>query len=179
MQSVEFTLKERAGRMLRQLLILQRVFQQLPEPEDAEFIGGGDGALNLALCAAIKEVIDELTEHAGILMSAPFPISEWRFGDGSDDERWRALTEIERRELLALVSGYESLISWSETACGAPDSGERAAAGNDNIAFQAGGRVSSGFERLRDAADFLQAQRTRLGRFRKDMMFLERRQNIG
>lgn len=174
MQSVECTLKERAGRMYRQLLILNRIFQQQSDP-DADWMGAG--TRNAALCEAIREVIDELTDHAGVIMSAPFPISEWRPGDGPDDERWRALTEMERRELLALVSRYEDLIAWSEAACGAPDTSQRPAGNSENLTIP--GRTLGGALARRDADDYLQAQRAQLGRFRKEMMFLERRRNTG
>jgi len=144
MQADEFTLKERAGRMYRQLLVLQQVFREVPERDETEWVRTDDGARNVALTAAIKEILDELTEHARTLTSTPFPISEWRPGDGPDDERWRALTEIERRELLALLSAYENLVVWGE--------GPRC-----------------------DAADHLQDQRMQLGRFRKELTFLDRR----
>jgi hypothetical protein len=149
MKTVEPTLKERAGRMYRQLVILQRLFQRSHEADDADGIGTGDRAKDLALWSAMAEMIDELTDHAAVLTSIPFPISEWQPGDESDDERWRALTELERREVSSMVLGYENLIVW----------GEAGANGN------------------RDAADYLKAERARLGRFRQEMGFLERRRN--
>lgn len=147
MKTVEPTLKERAGRMYRQLLILQRLFQRSGEADDAELIATGDREKDLALWSAMAEMIDELTDHACVLTSIPFPISEWQPGDESDDERWRALTELERREVASMVSGYESLILWGE----------------------------AGVNGNREAADYLKAERTRLGRFRQEMGFLERR----
>jgi len=102
----------------------------------------------VALSAAVSEILDELTEHAELLTTIPFPISEWQRGDGPDDERWRALTELERREVASMVSGYEGLITWSESSA-----------------------------RGREATDFLKGERTRLGRFRQEMGFLERRRN--
>jgi hypothetical protein len=150
MKTVEPTLKERAGRMYRQLVILQRLFQRSHEADEADGIGTGDRAKDLALWSAMAEMIDELTDHAGILTSIPFPISEWQPGDESDDERWRALTELERREVASMVSGYEGLITWSESSA-----------------------------RGREATDYLKAERTRLGRFREEMVFLERRRNAG
>ena len=113
-------------------------------------LASGDRSRDVALCAAVSEILDELTEHAEILTSIPFPISEWQSGDESDDERWRALTELERREVSSMVSGYEGLITWSESS-------------------------ASG----REATDYLKAERTRLGRFREEMGFLERRRNAG
>jgi hypothetical protein len=148
MKTVEPTLKERAGRMYRQLVVLQRLFQRSREADDVEWVGGGDRAKDIALCEAVIEVLDELTEHASILTSIPFPISEWQRGDGPDDERWRALTELERREVASMVSGYEGLITWGEST-----------------------------SRGREAIDYLKAERTRLGRFRQEMGFLERRRN--
>ena len=148
MKTVELTLKERAGRMYRQLLILQRLFQRSREADDVEWVGAGDGARDVALCAAVSEILDELTEHAEILTSIPFPIGEWQPGDGPDDERWRALTELERREVASMVSGYEGLITWGESSA-----------------------------RGREATEYLKAERTKLGRFRQEMGFLERRRS--
>jgi hypothetical protein len=150
MKTVEPTLKERAGRMYRQLLILQRLFYRSREADDVEWIAAGDSSRDVALCAAVSEILDELTEHAEILTTIPFPISEWQPGDGPDDERWRALTELERREVSSMVSGYEGLITWGESSA-----------------------------RGREATDYLKAERTRLGRFREEMGFLERRRNAG
>jgi len=150
MKTVEPSLKERAGRMYRQLLILQRLFYRSREADDVEWIAAGDRSRDVALCAAVSEILDELTEHAEILTTIPFPISEWQPGDGPDDERWRALTELERREVSSIVSGYEGLITWSESSA-----------------------------RGREATEYLKAERTRLGRFREEMGFLERRRNAG
>jgi hypothetical protein len=150
MKTVELTLKERAGRMYRQLLILQRLFQRSREADDVEWAGSGDHPRDVALCMAVSEILDELTEHAEILTTIPFPISEWQRGDGPDDERWRALTELERREVSSMVTGYEGLITWSESST-----------------------------RGHEANDYLKAERTRLGRFRQEMGFLERRRNGG
>jgi hypothetical protein len=148
MKTVEPTLKERAGRMYRQLLILQRLFYRSREADDVEWMAASDHTRDVALCAAVSEILDELTEHAEVLTTIPFPISEWQPGDGPDDERWRALTELERREVASMVSGYEGLITWSESSA-----------------------------RGREATEYLKAERTRLGRFREEMVFLERRRN--
>jgi len=150
MKTVEPTLKERAGRMYRQLLILQRLFYRSREADEVEWIAAGEHSRDVALCAAVTEILDELTAHAEILTTIPFPISEWQPGDGPDDERWRALTELERREVSSMVSSYEGLITWSESSA-----------------------------RGREATDYLKAERTRLGRFREEMGFLERRRNAG
>jgi hypothetical protein len=150
MKTVEPTLKERAGRMYRQLLILQSLFYRSREADDVEWIAAGDRSRDIALCAAVSEILNELTEHAEILTTIPFPISEWQRGDGPDDERWRALTELERREVASIISGYEGLITWSESSA-----------------------------RGREATDYLKGERTRLGRFREEMGFLERRRNAG
>ncbi len=168
MQSVEWTLKERAGRIYRQLLLLHRIFDRQSDAE-SDWSGSAPPIGNVALCDAIREVLEELTDHACTLMTAPFPISEWRPGDGPDDERWRALTEIERRELLALVARYEDLIAWSE---------ERAAGAGEGLAVSGAGRATPGPFRRREAEEYLQAQRIELGRFRKEMTFLQRRRGV-
>ena len=168
MQSAEWTLKERACRMYRQLLILQQVFRQQPSEDEADEVADG-----IVLREAVREMVDELREHAGILMSAPFPISEWRTGDGPDDERWRALTEIERRELLALITEYEKLIVWSETACAADEGGRTAVGGGQNVAFLPSSK--RGAAGPRPASDYLDDCRAQLARFRKELTFLERR----
>lgn len=149
MKTVEPTLKERAARMYRRLLLLQRQFQLPRGADDVEWLGTDDRGRDLALYAAVREVLDELTEHARVLTSIPFPISEWQPGDGPDDERWRALTEVERREVLSMISGYDNLISWGE-------------------------QVAQG-----EAIDDLKAERARIGRFRQDMGFLARRRIAG
>ena len=159
MQSADLTLKERACRMYRQLLILQQVFRQQSSEDEA------DEASDVVLRAAVKEMVDELRDHASALMSAPFPISEWRTGDGPDDDRWRALTEIERRELLALIAEYEKLIAWSETA-----------GPNVTLVPNSGRRVAVNAPRA--ASDYLDDCRAQLTRFRKELTFLERRRGL-
>jgi hypothetical protein len=93
----EITLVERAGRVYRRLLLLRRLFQISDETDDVEWLGTGDKAGDATLCSGVREVLDEVTEHARVLTTVPFPLRDWRPGDGSDDERWRALTEVERR----------------------------------------------------------------------------------
>lgn len=167
MKSTEPTLKERAGRVYRRLLLLQRLFHAAPEDYDGAVPGGGDDARQMAFVAAVREVLDELTEHARLLTSLPFPISEWRPGDGTDDARWRALTEIERREVLSLVSGYENLISWAEEVT-RRELDVTAVGVSSNRAGMATGRL----HRASDAAEFLRAERARIERFHHDMGFL-------
>jgi hypothetical protein len=176
MKTADLTLKERAAHLYRRLSLLQRLFQTSQETEDVEWLGTGDKSRDSALCAGIGELLDELMEHVKILAAIPFPLSEWRPGDGPDDERWRALTEIERREILAMVSGYERLISWGE------DISHSAA----DVAGQAGrsgagpALLSAGTSReLGDTVDDLKAARAHVERFRQDMRFLERRRVTG
>ena len=107
---------------------------------------------------AICELVDELTEHARVLTSIPSPISEWQPGDGPDDERWRGLTEIERREVLAIVSGYENLIGWGEEIARRPGMSP---------------------QKIHEACEYLRAERARIERFRQEMGFLERRRFAG
>ena len=151
MKSIEPTLTERVGRMYRRLLLLQRLFQFPRDAGDTAWLGIDDKGPDTALAAAVREVLDELTEHARALTSIPFPLSEWQPGDGPDDERWRALTEVERREVLSLLAGYDTLIAW----------GEDTARGQ------------------RDDVEFLKAEKARVGRFRQEMGFLERRRIAG
>jgi hypothetical protein len=176
MRTVEPTLKERADQIYRRLLLLQRVFPATGEvdSEDVEWLGAGDGVRAQALCGAIREVLDELIGHAKALTSVPLPLSQWRPGDRSDDERWRALTELERREIMSLLSSYENLVSWVEgVACRTP-------------AFAAPGELSPwGIDiqapepsrDLRDGVEYLKAERARIDRFRHEMEFLEKRRN--
>lgn len=179
MKTADPSLKERVGRMYRQLLLLQRLFQLPRETEDAEWLGTGDETRDLALGSAIKELVDELAEHARILTSVPFPLSEWQPGDGPDDERWRALTEIERREVLSIVSGYENLISWSEDiARGSFETAGREP-GIGSSTVQPLSKPLGAPLKLRDALEYLRAERARVGRFRQEMGFLERRRIAG
>src|SRR5262249_58472701 len=114
MKVLELTLKERAEQLYRRLLLLQRLFRTASADDDAEWMDAGDKGPSVTLCAAIRDVLDEVAEHARILTLIPLPLNEWRPGDGPQDERWRALTELERREVLSIASGYENLIAWSE-----------------------------------------------------------------
>ena len=114
MNILEPTLKDRAGQLYRRLLLLQRLFRSASADDDPDVIDAGDKGRNIALNAAIRDVLDELAEHARILTMVPLPLNEWRLGDTPRDERWRALTELERREVLSIVSGYANLIAWAE-----------------------------------------------------------------
>jgi hypothetical protein len=172
MKQAEISLRERAHRMYRRLLLLQHLFQP-SRPDDDGALESDDWGRNLALSAAVREVLDELTEHARLLTSIPYPISDWRPGDTADDERWRALTEVERREVLSLVAGYEGLVAWAE----------RMASGHVELAAlietSPGGLTTRGPARLpqdtHEAAEYLKAERARLSRFRQEMRFLNGR----
>ena len=169
-KTFEATLVERTGYLYRRLLLLQRLFQASCDSDCAEWLEAGDEASNLALCLSIREVLDELAEQARVLTKLPLPISDWRPGDGPDDERWRALTEVERREVLSLVLGYEALIAWSEgLLCRDVDhderpEGDRGASIQDRPPHRSLGASA----RLKD-------ERARLARFRQEMAFLDRR----
>lgn len=153
MKSSEATLAERVCYLYRRLLLLHRLFQIPNGNDNVEWLDTGDRPADLALHAGIGDVLEELTEHARILTTIPFPLMEWRPGDGPDDERWRALTEVERRELLSILSGYEKLITW----------GERLTVQGADHALP------------RETPDYLSAERARVNRFREEMGFLERR----
>jgi hypothetical protein len=168
MKIPEPTLKDRAGQIYRRLLLLQRLFPAAPVDDDPDLMDSGDKGRNVVLCAAIRDVLDELAEHARILTMVPLPLSDWRLGDGPQDERWRALTELERREVLSMVSGYANLISWSERLVrGASVTGPGVA--------ENPGRNSS--QEMREATEYLKTERVRLDRFRGEMGFLGRRRN--
>jgi hypothetical protein len=171
MKQAEPSLKERVGRIHRRLLLLQQMFQ--PPRDDEDPFDATDRASHAALSAAVREVLDELTEHARVLTSVPYPISEWRPGDTRDDERWRALTEVERREVLSLVSGYDNLIGWAEQMAG----GQLELA---SLIEVSGGNLTN--QRLayppvsaHEATDYLKAERARVSRFHQEMRFLNRR----
>lgn len=173
MMTVQPTLRERSGQLYRRLLLLQRLFPR-DEDDDGAMLGADDHSREASFGAAVREVLDELTEHARLVSLAPFPISEWRPGDSSDDERWRALTEVERREVRALVAGYERLIAWAEeaTRCQLELSALVAVSGS-----AAGQLPVSPEHGTSSAVDYLKAERVRLGRFRQELSFVLRRQN--
>jgi hypothetical protein len=156
LKTSEATLVQRAGYLYRHLLLIRRLFQQPDENDTVEFAGDTEAEVQ-ALRGGIREVLDELTEQARVITTVPFPLREWHPGDGPDDERWRALSEVERREMLSLVSAYEDLITWAE------------------------GQTHPRFERIaRDQnqeSEYLRAERARVARFRQDMAFLDRRRN--
>jgi hypothetical protein len=174
MKTVELTLNERAARMYRRLLILQRVFQPGQEGTD-DWQADDDGGSDMGLSAAVREVLDELTEQARIFATIPYPISDWRPGDGSDDDRWRALTEVERREVLSIIVGYDALVAWSEDVARGQMEYAGLAARADADAV---GRLPSTLPRMqtpRDALEYLKAERARIERVRQDLRFLEKR----
>ena len=158
MRSADPSLKDRVGRMHRRLLLLQRLLQSPGDTDGVPLLDTGDERRDSTLGEAICELVDELTEHARVLTSIPSPISEWQPGDGPDDERWRGLTEIERREVLAIVSGYENLIGWGEEIARRPGMSP---------------------QKIHEACEYLRAERARIERFRQEMGFLERRRFAG
>jgi hypothetical protein len=168
--SSEATLGERVAHLHRRLLLLQRLFQVSDGGDQAEWLGTGDKDSDLALCLGIREMLEEVTEHARILTTIPSPLSDWRPGDGPDDERWRALTEVERRELLSILNGYEKLIAWGDRVARPgvepADASEAAAAAV---------RSRQVLRDLHEAPEYLIAERARIVRFREEMGFLERR----
>lgn len=168
MKILEPTLKDRAGQLYRRLLLLQRLFPTAYGDEDPDLIDAGDKARSAALCAAVRDVLDELAEHARILTMVPLPLNEWRQGDDPQDERWRALTELERREVLSLVSGYANLISWGERMV-------RGTGLTGPLVAECQGRNLP--QEMREATEYLKTERVRLDRFRGEMSFLERRHN--
>jgi hypothetical protein len=128
------------------------------------------------MLAAIRETVDELTEHAAVLTSIPFPLSEWQSGDGPDDERWRALTEVERREVLSMVSAYERLIGWAEQdASGSARITDRIEQAGDALPLPPADELPVARLPRSQAIDYLQAERARVCRFRQEMGFLDRR----
>ena len=159
MRTVELTLKERASHIYSQLLILQRLFAPSSE-DDADWPGTGDKTRDLAYYAGIRTLVDAVVEHARAITMVPFPLSEWQPGDGPDDERWRALTDVERREVLAMVSAYENLIAWSE---GLTSTIRPVTMADDRFT----------------PADYLGTERERIERFRHELRFLERRRKEG
>ena len=165
MKAVEPSLKERAGLMYRRLLLLQHLFHA---DEDPDAPARDECVADAALGAAVRE-----TEHARLLTSIPSPIGEWRPGDTRDDDRWRALTEVERREVLALASGYDNLITWAEqVACGQMELAALLEMSGEAVGGQ---RLPRSADSPKDAVDYLKAERTRVARFRQEMRFLTRR----
>ena len=171
MKTVEPILKERASYMYRLLVLLQQLFQVSLQVEDVDWLATGGSSRDLALCSGVRELLEDLAKHAQILTSAPFPISDWRPGDGPDDERWRGLTEIEAREVLAMLSNYENLVTW----------GERLTSNTADVVGQAaaGGPVVTLLPRstpkvMHEAAAYLKDQRAQVERFRRELGFLEK-----
>lgn len=165
------TLAERAGYLYRHLVLLRRLFRGVDEEESLD-PAAREGPDGLTLLAAVRDVLDDLAGQAKVLTSVPFPLREWRPGDTADDERWRALTEIERRQVLSLVGGYENLVAWAEAHTA--DGQRPAARGDDSTSADFLDTVRRAREQT-DPAEFLRLERTRLAQFRRDMRFLERR----
>ncbi len=106
-------LTDRAARMYRRLIVLERLFQvAVAGRDDVESSeDGDDGERGIAFCEGVRELLGELVQDAKILTLVPLPMAEWRPGDRPDDERWCPVTEVERREVMQLLSGYEALIA--------------------------------------------------------------------
>ncbi len=159
----DVTLAERAGHLYRQLLLLKRVFDS---NEDAPLPPSQDADESSALCGAVRDVLAHLAEHARILTTVPFPIRDWRPGDSADDERWRALTPIERRELASLVTAHEDLINFVERNPA------------QQVVWEQEPSVHVPLSVARttpETTEILRAERARVTRFRQDMSFLNRR----
>jgi hypothetical protein len=170
--SSEATLVQRAGYLYRHLLVLRRVFEGADENDGGDWLAAGGATEATALRDGIREMLLELTEQARILTTVPLPIREWRPGDGADDERWRALTEMERREVLSLVTGYENLIAWAEgQAHPRIEGGERHEQRGGDVVLALRKSQRDGNE----ATEYLKGERARVARFRQDMGFLDRR----
>ena len=175
MTPVEPTLKERASYMYRLLVLLQQLFQVSRQLEDVDWLATGSNSRDLALCAGVRELLEDLATHAQILTSTPFPVSDWRPGDSADDTRWRGLTEIEVREVLAMLANYESLVAWGEkVTANLPEPGSRATDTPVAI-FQARAVPSPGAGVLHEGADYLKDQRAQIERFRRELAFLDKR----
>jgi hypothetical protein len=171
MKTVEPTLGERTSYMYRLLVLLQRLFQVSGQIEDVEWLATGDSNRDLALCGGVRELLEDLAKHAQILTSAPFPVSDWRPGDGPDDERWRGLTEIEIREVRAMLSNYESLVTWGERLTGNTADVVGSAVADSSVAiFQSRSLPKEPYE----AADYLKDHRAQIERFRRELSFLEK-----
>ena len=104
------TLQERALRTHRRLLVLERVFQKT----DGLFQEREVNEAEAALCEGVREILAELAEDARVMSTVPLPFSEWRPDDGPLDERWRTISQLERREVSQLVRAYEDLIDYNE-----------------------------------------------------------------
>ena len=167
MSATEPTLLERVNRMYRRLLLLQCLFEQ-HRSDDTGLIATGDSEKDTGLSLAISEVVNEVAGQARVLTCVPQPISDWRLGDGPDDDRWRGLTDLERRDLWSVVSGYENLLAWAEqfvNRASARDSQERAGSA------LASAVVSM---EIHEAVEHLEHERSRLSRLKQDVSFLER-----
>ena len=126
----EATLVERAGFLYRQLLLLQRVFPDASE--DSRSLPFGDDGDARSLCYGVREVLNQLAEHARVLTSVPVPLANWRPGDTADDERWRALTEIERGGLPDETAGLFQIDRGAAHAAGPPPGAAEADTGGEN-----------------------------------------------
>ena len=113
MDTGEPTLRDRATRMYRRLIVLERLFQvAVARQDDGESSkDGDDGERGIAFSEGVRELLGELVQDAKIVTLVPVPMAEWRPGDRPDDERWCPVTEVERREVMQLLSGYEALIA--------------------------------------------------------------------
>jgi hypothetical protein len=169
------SLLDRAHRMHRRLVLLQSLFEPPPEAEDG-WLASADKSRSQALTAAIREILDGLTEDAHTLTTIPSPLSQWRPGDAAGDERWRPLTEIERRDVLALVASCDHLISWGESFTEWV-AGASAPALTGTIGPRLAAPLAPLAPEIGEATELLKAERARLNRLQHEMGFLERRRH--
>ena len=112
MDTGELTFRDRATRMYRRLIVLERVFQAVDRQDDVTPSKDADDTeRGIAFCEGVRELLGELAQDAKVVTLVPSPMAEWRPGDRPDDERWCPITEVERREVLQLLHGYETLIA--------------------------------------------------------------------
>ena len=119
MDTGELTFRDRATRMYRRLIVLERLFQAVDRQDDVTPSKDvDDRERGIAFCEGVRELLGELAEDAKVITLVPSPIAEWRPGDRPDDERWCPITEVERHEVLQLLHGYETLIASGDSLPG-------------------------------------------------------------
>ncbi len=109
------TQRDRALRLYRRLLVLERVFRNTNGTHHEQETSASEDSLR----EGIQSMLAELAEDARIVSTVPHPRSDRpqgddHFDDRSEEER-HPLSHLERREIQQIVRAYEELIDYFDS----------------------------------------------------------------
>ena len=109
------TQRDRALRLYRRLLVLERVFQNTNGTHHEQETSASEDSLR----EGIQGMLAELAEDARIVSTVPHPGSDRHQGDDHVDDRLdeerHSLSHLVRREIQQIVRSYEELIDYFDS----------------------------------------------------------------